>query len=251
MSSAFQDTPDSEGRRLPTDGQPETHAGGAQGLAALLLLADGRFPAGGYAHSGGLEPMVANGRVHDVDSLESFLRGRAATSGLVAAGIAAAACGAVLDLDAERLTLLDDALDARMPSPAQRSTSRQLGRQLLRVMHMIRPDPRFDGLGRTPHHPVVLGVTAATFGLGRRDAAMLSLHECIAGPAAAAVRLLSIDPFETHASLARLGPYLESLADEAAAASHEDVDNLSAAGSPLMDLAAEQQTWHEKRLFAS
>ena len=31
--------------------------------SVLLLLADGRFPAGGHAHSSGLEAAVAAGRV--------------------------------------------------------------------------------------------------------------------------------------------------------------------------------------------
>ena len=33
--------------------------------ALELLLADGRFPGGGFAHSGGLEPAVADGSVHE------------------------------------------------------------------------------------------------------------------------------------------------------------------------------------------
>ena len=45
------------------------------GLATLLVLADGRLPAGGHAHSGGLEAAVAAGRVHDLSTVESFLRG--------------------------------------------------------------------------------------------------------------------------------------------------------------------------------
>ncbi|HEX5201072.1 MAG TPA: hypothetical protein VFW27_14175, partial [Actinoplanes sp.] len=32
-------------------------------LATLLVLADGRLPSGGHAHSGGLEAQVAGGRV--------------------------------------------------------------------------------------------------------------------------------------------------------------------------------------------
>ncbi|MFF0317993.1 urease accessory protein UreF [Micromonospora sp. NPDC005252] len=57
----------------------------------LLLLADGRFPAGAHAHSGGLEAAVAAGRVSDLASLESFLVGRLTTAGLVGAAFAAAA----------------------------------------------------------------------------------------------------------------------------------------------------------------
>jgi urease accessory protein len=57
-----------------------------------LLLSDSRFPAGGHAHSGGVEPAVTAGTVTDLASLEAFLRGRLRTAGLVAAGLAAAAC---------------------------------------------------------------------------------------------------------------------------------------------------------------
>ena len=64
-------------------------------LSALLLLADGRFPAGGHAHSGGLEAAIALEGLDDVPGLEKFLRGRAATSGAVAAAFAAAACAAL------------------------------------------------------------------------------------------------------------------------------------------------------------
>ncbi|MDV9192308.1 urease accessory protein UreF, partial [Streptomyces sp. SR27] len=59
--------------------------------AALLVLADGRFPAGGHAHSGGAEAAVKAGRITDAASLAAFCRGRLHTSGLTAAALAAAA----------------------------------------------------------------------------------------------------------------------------------------------------------------
>jgi urease accessory protein len=79
----------------------------------LLLLADGRFPAGGHAHSGGIEAAVMAGRVTGADTLEAFLAGRLATAGRVAAGLAAAAAAGVHDLER-----LDAEAAARMPSPA-------------------------------------------------------------------------------------------------------------------------------------
>jgi urease accessory protein len=57
-----------------------------------LLLSDSRFPAGGHAHSGGVEPAVTAGTVTDLATLEAFLRGRLRSAGLVAAALAAAAC---------------------------------------------------------------------------------------------------------------------------------------------------------------
>ena len=52
----------------------------------LLLIADGRFPAGAHAHSSGLEAAVAAGRVTDLTTLAEYLRGRLATDRVAAAG---------------------------------------------------------------------------------------------------------------------------------------------------------------------
>lgn len=61
---------------------------------ALLLLADGRFPAGAHAHSAGVESAVRAGDVVDLATLDRYLRGRLATTGLTDAAFAAAATGA-------------------------------------------------------------------------------------------------------------------------------------------------------------
>ncbi|TDA95814.1 urease accessory protein UreF [Halomonas marinisediminis] len=223
----------------------------AQGQAALLLLADGRLPAGGYAHSGGLEPTVQAGRVSDAAGLERFLVGRAETTGFVAAAFAAAACERAARDDTAALPALESELDARTPSPELRSVSRTLGRQLLRVMSTIHPHPHFALLGTAPHQPVVMGVAAAALGLGPRDAALAILHESVAGPAAAAAKLMRIDPFDVHAALARATERLDRLAD--AAADHADVpaSELPSRGAPLSDIAAEHHRSWNVRLFAS
>ena len=54
-------------------------------MLTALILADSRFPGGGHVHSGGLEEAAARGLVHDEPTLESFLRGRLLTTGLLAA----------------------------------------------------------------------------------------------------------------------------------------------------------------------
>ncbi|MDP8970441.1 MAG: urease accessory protein, partial [Actinomycetota bacterium] len=61
-------------------GRSGSAAGGLP--TAALLLADGRFPSGGHAHSLGLEAAVADGRVRDLDTLGAFAAGRLATAGL-------------------------------------------------------------------------------------------------------------------------------------------------------------------------
>jgi len=212
-------------------------------LATLLVLADGRLPAGGHAHSGGLEAAVSAGRIRDVAGLGEFLRGRLATAGLVAAAFAAAACARP-----ERWPELDDGLDARTPSPALRKASRAQGRALLRAGRAMWPMPP---IGREPHHPVALGVLAAGAGLGVTEAAVAAAHGSVTGPASAAVRLLGLDPYAVHALLARLAPDCDRIAAGAAARTDDPVDALPAAGAPLLDIGAEQHATWEVRLFAS
>ncbi|WP_407560147.1 urease accessory protein UreF [Streptomyces sp. 184] len=227
--------------------------------AALLVLADGRFPAGGHAHSGGAEQAVAAGRITDAADLAAYCRGRLHTAGLTAAALAAAACAGADPLR------LDEAADARTPSPALRATGRRLGRQLLRAARAAWPSAELDALAearpRGVHQPVVLGLAARAAGLGPGDAAHAAAYEAVSGPATATVRLLGLDPFEATAVLARLAPELDDVAARAleagVQAATEDRtggdpgDVLPAAGAPLLDIAAEEHAVRAARLFAS
>ncbi|MEU7008752.1 urease accessory UreF family protein [Streptomyces sp. NPDC046332] len=219
------------------------------GRAALLVLADGRFPAGGHAHSGGAEAAVKAGRITDAASLAAFCRGRLHTAGLTAAGLAAAAA---LGHDPCEL---DAAADARTPSPALRAVARKLGRQMMRAARAAWPCAELDSLAtafpRGAHQPIVLGVAARAAGLGPEDAAHCVAYETVSGPATAAVRLLSLDPFRATAVLARLAPEMDRVAERAAAAARQGVDALPAASAPLLDITAEQHAAWPVRLFAS
>lgn len=217
--------------------------------AALLVLADGRFPAGGHAHSGGAEAAVKAGRIHDATSLAAFCRGRLHTTGLTAAAIAAAAAHGIDPL------ALDEAADARTPSPALRATARKLGRQLMRAARATWPGEELDALAaarpRGAHQPVVLGLTARTAGLTPEDAGHCAAYETVSGPATAVVRLLSLDPFQATAVLARLAPELDQVAERAARAAYDGIDALPAASAPLLDITAEAHAAWPVRLFAS
>lgn len=217
--------------------------------AALLVLADGRFPAGGHAHSGGAEAAVKAGRIHDAASLAAFCRGRLHTTGLTAAALAAAAAHGIDPL------ALDEAADARTPSPALRATARKLGRQLMRAARATWPGEELDALAaarpRGAHQPVVLGLTARTAGLTPEDAGHCAAYETVSGPATAVVRLLSLDPFQATAVLARLTPELDQVAERAARAAYDGIDALPAASAPLLDITAEAHAAWPVRLFAS
>ncbi|GHG15222.1 urease accessory protein UreF [Streptomyces albogriseolus] len=221
--------------------------------AALLVLADGRFPAGGHAHSGGAEAAVHAGAISGAASLEDFCRGRLHTTGRVSAALAASAA---LGVDP---AALDAAADDPSPSPAVRAAARKLGRQLLRAARATWPCPELEALARRfprgAHQPVVLGAAARAAGLGPEDAAHCALYESVGGPATATVRLLGLDPFDATAVLARLAPEADRVAETAVRAAHrvaaEGVDALPAASAPLLELFAEAHAVRAGRLFAS
>ena len=254
---------------------------------ALLLLADGRLPSGGHAHSGGVEAAVAAGWLRTVDDLAVFLRGRLRTAGAVAAGLAAAACA-----DPAGCARLDVEVDARMPSPAQRATSRQQGRALLRAARAAWPAPYLDRLAASPggpHHAVALGAVAAAAGADPAGAAQLAGYLAVSGPAAAAVRLCGFDPLVVNGAVAALTSEIAAVAARAAVTANRVADRpagpaadpdrdartdhagtlgvefiadlgtvaealtggLPAAAAPRLDLLAEMHARAEVRLFAS
>ncbi|MER6312138.1 urease accessory UreF family protein, partial [Streptomyces sp. NPDC001657] len=134
-----------------------------------------------------------------------------------------------------------------------------LGRQMMRAARATWPDPALDALAtarpRGAHQPVVLGLAARSAGLSPQDAAYAVAYESLSGPATAAVRLLSLDPFDATAVLARLAADVDRIAEQGAAAGErvavEGVDALPAASAPLLDITAEAHAAWPVRLFAS
>jgi urease accessory protein len=226
----------------------------------LLLLADSRLPAGGHAHSGGLEAAATAGSVTGMDDLASFLRGRLATAGLVSAGLAAAACQHATQCaggEPARWPALIAEAAARTPSPAQRRWACAQGRALLRAARAAWPGPALDALAAAAgpdgcYHPVVLGACASAADGTPADAAMIAATASVTGPAAAAIRLLGLDPLAVHGVLAGLTRAVASVAGSAAdAAAAGDWAALPAAASPGLDLLAERHAREAVALFES
>ncbi|MDG4797492.1 urease accessory UreF family protein [Micromonospora sp. WMMD1082] len=138
----------------------------------LLLLADGRFPAGAHAHSAGLEAAVAAGRVTDLATLGEYLRGRLATAGLVAAAFTAAACRAAGHGAAGAATVSRAAGSARageVASPDERESAGPVG---------VGPDVvGSDGVGLNGVGPHGVGLRASlpADGAARRRKALARL----------------------------------------------------------------------------
>jgi urease accessory protein len=229
--------------------------------STLLTLADGRLPAGGHAHSGGLEEAVASGRVGNASDLAGFLAGQLQTTGRVDAALSALSCWVSPSID--DLFALQAQAIARTPSPAQRRASRAKGRGLLRAAAAMWPPGAVAWLaelsGRAPGgpmYPVAFGSLAASVGLAPLETALVAAQASVTGPAWAATRLLGVDPFAVGRCLAQLAPDVERVAREGGALAcsaslAEAIFHLPASSALLSEIGAEAHGAWEVRLFAS
>jgi urease accessory protein len=209
-------------------------------------LTDGRFPAGGYAHSGGLEAAVEAGL--GVDAVPAFLAGRlrgvaAAESALAVAAARADELDALLGLDAEA--------QARCPSPPLRAASSRLGAQLLRSAAVVWDDELLrsyrEASTATPR-PVAFGVVARAAGLPEDAVAQAYLYEDATTVTAAAVKLLPVDAADAARWLVEAEPLMAELAT---ARVPDDPRALPAGFAPALELRSLVHAAREGRLFAS
>jgi urease accessory protein len=219
-----------------------------------LLLADSRLPAGGHAHSLGVESAVNVARVTDTATLHTFIVERLNGSALTAASFAAATVALMSDHSPViALEQLRVELTARTPSQAQRRASMNQARALLRITRTIWPDV-VEGAEWAIYAPLALGVTVYGAGLTAADAALLSVQGSVNQSTSAALRLLGLDPVHLVALHVELAPLIADIAEQAnnAAAEHATApESLPALGLPLLDVRAEIHARQEVRLFAS
>jgi urease accessory protein len=228
-----------------------------ESLLALLQFTDGLFPAGGHAHSFGLETYVQDERIRDASDvrgfLEALLEGSAGPCDAVAA-VGAARAGRTADLGA--LLALDARLEAQKVAEELRLASRQMGRQTLRVAAELIDhatvgafDAEVEG-GRTPgHNAVVFGLLAQATGAADEVLAAAYLHQTAVVVVGASLRLITLGQMDGQRILRSVQPVLARLAQEAARA-RRPLDEMWSF-NPGIDVASMRHAGLDARLFRS
>lgn len=240
--------PCEQGRALPVSDDRTPDGRTPDGLASLLMLADGRLPTGGHANGGGVEWAAARDDLSKSGTLLDWIEARLRTSGRIEAAFAVAAGSpdrSVDDLDAE--------LTARLPGPRAREVSRQLGRQLLRLAEQVWPDPSIAELAHPvgPHHALVFGTTARVIGADPVSTATLVLHHQVAAAITATIRLLASDPLELAAVQSRCRVAITHIAGHAPAWATTRPSQLPSRSMPLAEVLVEDHGTWSSRLFVA
>jgi urease accessory protein len=227
--------------RMPVAEAPSVHPD-----LILMLLADARLPTSGHTQSGGLEPALLGGL--DPTDLVAYCRTRLDTVTRTEAATAVVCRGrALAGLPTDDV---ETAWAARTPSAAIREASRTLGRAYRRLALRLWPGSRpLAELAsvRAPARPRVLGLVAATTGLGADAVARLVAYDDLQSVLAASLKLLPGDPADATARLLSLAPEIEALV--AATSEVTTPDAIPAWSAPLLEVWAEAHTTADRRLF--
>jgi urease accessory protein len=207
----------------------------------LWQLADSAFPAGGFAHSGGLEAAWQHGEVRSASELAALLESSLRQLGHASLPFVGEAHG-----DPGQLAALDECCDAFLTNHVANRASRLQGRAFLSSAEKIFPG-RHVVRPTCGHFAPIFGATARALGLERLRAARLFLFIHLRGLVAAAIRLGIVGPMEGQALQHRLSP----VAGEILAQCDGLTVTEAAQTAPLLEIWQGTQDRLYSRLFQS
>jgi urease accessory protein len=203
-------------------------------------LVDSAFPAGGFAHSFGLEAAWQQGEV-DRASLPAFVRDAVTQAGYGGLPFVIAAYDA-----ASSLAGIDEQCDAFLRNPVANRASRVQGRAWTGAVARSFPAVDVQAVGFR-HFAPVFGATLRALGVERDEAARMFLFGTARGTLSAAVRLGIVGTNEGQRVLAGCGEHLDRIIRQCGDLAIDD----AAQTSPLIDLWQASHDRLYSRLFQS
>ncbi len=195
------------------------------------------FPVGAFSYSHGLERAVADAAVVDRDNAQAWidtcLRHGAGRNDAILLAHA---------MRGEAVDVLDDLARALAASKERLLETEAQGAAFAATLGAAWGGPA------TPHaYPVALGIAARQHGCPERETVALYLHAFVANLVSAAIRLVPLGQADGQRIIAALHPATLDIADEAMAASLDDLGGCAL----FADIAAMRHETQTVRLFRS
>lgn len=215
----------------------------------LWQLVDSAFPAGGFAHSGGLEAAVQHGAVTNSDSLRAFVHHAITQAGCGALPLVSGAHTNSADLGE-----LDALCDAFLTNPVANRASRVQGQAFLSTCQRSFPGAAIEAVGDTVraeklvgHHAPLFGAILSVLGVDRLDTQRLFLYLGSRSVISAAVRLGVVGAYDAQQLQAAIGEQIDRTIERCGHFTPLEIIQTA----PLIDL---RQATHDRlysRLFQS
>jgi urease accessory protein len=222
---------------------------------AYQQLLDSALPIGGFSHSFGLESLVQQGRLQNMEQLEAYIRSMLTLSW---APFDAMAIKAVYmyapSHEWGRLWEIDHMLHVQRASSETRSGVQKMGRRLHQLARSLYPDLDWSPLEMAIKENACAGTHALIHGwvsyhlqVPMQKAVEGFLYSCIVTCINSALRLMSMGQTQGQVLLAKLLPFTESAWQQVA---HLDPSD-AYTNTPSADLAMMQHETLYSRLFMS
>jgi urease accessory protein len=221
---------------------------GASNCSEWLVwqLVDSAFPAGGFAHSGGLEAAWQHGEVHGRDELVLFVE-----AGLDQLGHASLPFVLAAFDEWDRVPEFDKLCHAFTNNPVANRASRAQGRAFLiamsRIFRVSIGTQNVETAWPHGHFTPVFGACLSRLGVPRETAGRMFFFNQLRSLLAAAVRLNIVGPLEGQILAHRLFPQAESILKQCERLTLDDI----AQTAPLLDLWQGAHDRLYSRLFQS
>jgi urease accessory protein len=213
-----------------------------------MQLADSAFPAGGFAHSAGMEAASQLGEIAD-GGVERFVR-----EAVWQAGFGSLPVVGEVHREPSRVGLVEAVYDAFLTGVVSNRASRTQGRAFVSAAARSFGGAAVEGLHDDVrerrllgHHAPLFGAVAATLGVPRGDALAVWMHVTLRGLLSAAVRLGLAGAHEAQAIQRSMAPLLDRVVAECGELGVEAV----AQTAPRLEIAASQHDHLYSRLFQS
>jgi len=209
----------------------------------VLQLADAAFPAGGFAHSSGLEAAARLGELRDLDAFVDASLWQAGHASIPYVGAAWDASERIAELDA----MCDALLVSHVANRASRAQGRGLASACARIFDLRAIDDACRARELRVHLAPAFGAIARALDLTRDEALEVHLHGTLRGIVSAAIRLNLIGPHEAQRATRERAKLLDRVLATCANIPAEH----AAQCAPLVDLFGTAHDRLDVRLFVS